>query len=256
MFKFQISLVFIFFTLVSCIEPKTEKKEEAAEIINDSLIIDTLIPELPPETQKEISALEMHLIEEGLVNIRQLDSSICVDLKYSTEDNFLGEDVYGDLNDCYLQPEVAQKLLLAQGFLKEEFPGFNLLVFDGVRPRSIQWKMWESLEMADKEKIKYVSNPRFGSLHNFGAAVDVSVVDESGTELDMGTAFDCFGELAYPVKEDEFKKNGKLSEKQIENRKFLRKIMYRAGFFNIQTEWWHFNSCYRKEAIKKYKLIE
>ena len=254
-------IVFIFF--YSC-EPKVEKKNLNA----DSLKIDSISEKNPDSVSSSfinpsdtvattiLSELEQLLIDSGLVNIRELDSTIIVDLRYSTENNFLGKDVYGDLNNCYLQPDVAEKLLHAQQLLKKEFPQYNLLVFDGVRPRSIQWKMWEMLDMPEKEKIKYVSNPEFGSLHNFGAAVDVSISDENGNELDMGTPFDFFGELAYPVKEQQLLKKGELSSLQIENRKLLRRVMYGSDFFNIQTEWWHFNSCYRKEAITKYKLIE
>lgn len=247
--------------LFSCAGPIVENNQEAQKIKTDSLKIDTIEKiteqnEKNTEIKKIISELEQLLIDSGLVNIRELDSNITVDLRYSTDNNFLGKDVYGDLNNCYLQREVAEKLLQAQQLLKKEFPQYNLLVFDGVRPRSIQWKMWEMLDMPDKEKVKYVSNPKFGSLHNFGAAVDVSIADENGNELDMGTPFDFFGELAYPIKENELLKKGELTAQQIENRKLLRRIMYNSDFFNIQTEWWHFNSCYRKEAMLKYHLIE
>ena len=241
--------------MVSCSDSEPEKKIELPGLKNDSLLIPSVLP-LKIDTAKKISILEQLFLDSGLVDVRTLDSNILVDLKYSTEKNFLGKDLYGDLSKCYLHPEVARKLLKAQQLLKKENPGYNLLVFDGVRPRRIQWKMWEMLDMSDKEKIKYVSNPKFGSLHNFGAAVDLSIADSLGNELEMGTPFDFFGELAYPVSEKKYLLNGKLSFRQVENRKLLRKVMHGAGFFNIQTEWWHFNSCYRKEAIKKYKLIE
>ena len=191
------------------------------------------------------------------MNIRSADTNIIVDLKYSTENNFLRKDLYGDFCNCYLQKEVVEKLLNAQQLLKNEFPQYNLMVWDCVRSRSIQWKMWEMLKMPDKEKGKYVSNPKYGSLHNFGAAVDLTVAGENGRELDMGTPYDFFGELAHPEREQDFLKKGELTEPQIENRRLLRRVMYGSGFFNIQTEWWHFNSCYRKEAIENnYPLIE
>lgn len=254
-------LLYFLILLFSCTDTAVENKQETREVKTDSFLFDTLKKisekkEDNAETKKIISKLEQQLTDSGLVNISNLDSNIMVDLRYSTENNFLGKDVYGELENCYLQPEVAEKLINAQQLLKKEFPQYNLLVFDGVRPRSIQWKMWEMLDMPDKEKVKYVSNPKFGSLHNFGAAVDVSIADENGNELDMGTPFDFFGELAYPIKEKELLKKGELTAQQIENRKLLRRIMYNSDFFNIQTEWWHFNSCYRKEAMLKYHLIE
>lgn len=258
----SIAILHLFLALLfSCTGPVTENRQEAPKIKTDSIIPGTpgKIADKKEDTAvsvKIISALEQQLIDSGLVNIRMLDSNIMVDLRYSTENNFLGKDVYGDLDNCYLQPEVAEKLVNAQRLLKEEYPEYNLLVFDGVRPRSIQWKMWEMLDMPEKEKVKYVSNPRFGSLHNFAAAVDVSIADGNGNELDMGTPFDFFGELAYPVREKDLLERGELTSEQIENRRLLRRVMHTSGFFNIQTEWWHFNSCYRKEALGKYPLIE
>lgn len=199
---------------------------------------------------------ELALIHAGLVNIKDLDSSICVDLKYSSTDNFLQKDVYGDFKNVYLQKEVAEKLVLAQLFLKSKFPYYRLIVFDAARPRSIQQIMWDTIQVPQFEKTKYLSNPKFGSLHNYGAAVDVSILDNEGKELDMGTKYDFFGELAYPEKEEQLVREGKLKKDHIENRKLLRSVMLQAGFFNIQTEWWHFNSCNRNVAMSKYKIIE
>ena len=129
-------------------------------------------------------------------------------------------------------------------------------VFDGVRPRSVQQKMWDMLDMPVQERSKYVSNPQNGSLHNFGAAVDLTIIDSTGRQLDMGTPYDYFGELAYPRLEAEMLEQGKLSKQQVKNRGLLREVMLEAGFTPITTEWWHFNSCYRKEAWEKYKIVE
>ena len=204
----------------------------------------------------KICKAEQSLIDEGLTDVQTMDSSIVVDLKYSTCDNFLGLDVYGDLNKCYLQPDVAQKLKVSQKALKFKFPFYNLIIFDAVRPRSIQTKMWDTIAVPYYERSKYVSNPKNGSLHNFGAAVDVSIVDKNGIELDMGTKYDYFGELAYPREEERMIKEGKLTHIQLLNRELLRGVMEAGGFFGITTEWWHFNSCFRNEAYTKYKIIE
>ena len=84
---------------------------------------------------------EIELIKQGLVNIKRLDSSFKVDLRYSTTNNFVGIDLYGDLNEVYLHPEVAKKLKLAQKILKDSIPNYSLLIFDGVRPLHIQQLM-------------------------------------------------------------------------------------------------------------------
>ncbi|MBN1499105.1 MAG: M15 family metallopeptidase [Spirochaetes bacterium] len=206
---------------------------------------------LPAE---EISDIEKDLIRNGLVNIQSIDPTIKVELKYSTEDNFLGEDVYGDLTNCYLQKEAAVKLAKAQKFLKEKFPEYSLIVYDGVRPRRIQYKMWDIVKGTAQQG--YVANPAYGSIHNYGSAVDLSIVDGEGKELDMGTPFDYFGDLAQPRYEKKFLKEGKLNALQIKNRELLRDVMTKAGFIYISNEWWHFNA-FEKDAVKKkYKIIE
>jgi D-alanyl-D-alanine dipeptidase len=93
-------------------------------------------------------------------------------------------------------------------------------------------------------------------LHNFGAAVDLSIVDEKNNPRDMGCAFDTNDEIAYPSAEARLLSAGRLTQQQVDNRKLLRTVMYKAGFYNIQTEWWHFNSCTREAAWAKYKIIE
>jgi D-alanyl-D-alanine dipeptidase len=211
----------------------------------------------PDASRKAYSVWEERLKGAGLVNVQELDSSIQVQLKYSSTDNFLKLDVYGDMERAYLQPDVAAKLVNAQHFLKELHPGYALIVFDAARPLSLQQVFWDSIKVPKNERTKYVANPHNGgSLHNFGAAVDVGLVDSTGALMDMGCPFDFFGELAYPVSEWKFLASGELSEEQVAHRKLLRLVMSKAGFFNIQTEWWHFNSCTRDQAIGKYTLLE
>lgn len=200
--------------------------------------------------------MQEQMVEAGLVDMKSVDPRIRVNLRYSTCNNFLGMDVYGDFEQCYLQPEVCAKLSCAQDALSAQFPYYHLIVFDAVRPRHIQVKMWDTIQGFGKDRSKYVSNPQNGSLHNYGAAVDLSIVDENGIELDMGTPYDYFGELAYPREEERMLKEGKLSRLQSMNRRILRDCMERSGFMGITTEWWHFNSCARAEASVKYTLVE
>jgi zinc D-Ala-D-Ala dipeptidase len=81
-------------------------------------------------------------------------------------------------------------------------------------------------------------------------------VNYEGWELDMGTDFDYFGELGHPSAEGRMVNEGKLTHRQLENRKLLREVMYKAGFTGLGTEWWHFNACGLDEARKKYRIIE
>lgn len=203
-----------------------------------------------------LTLMEQSILNAGLVDIKTVDSSIVVDLKYSTPDNFLCMDVYGVFNKCYLQPEVAQKLKQAQQYLKTQFPYYSLIVYDAARPRSVQRIMWDSVDIPHIHRGKFLSSPGGGSLHNFGAAVDIGIVDDNGFELDMGTPYDYFGELAYPREEPRMLMQGRLTHRQVFNREILRTAMQQAGFGGITTEWWHFNSCSREAAYKKYTIIE
>lgn len=234
-------------------DPKNHRKPSKSPLTRAE---DTAIVAEPDYSDYNISNLEERLKNLGLVDVQEVEPSIQIDMRYSTTNNFLKVDLYEDFDRCYLQKDVAEKLQLAQLFLKSQYPAYSLLVFDGVRPRRVQWKMWKVLDMPAKEKTKYVSNPKNGSLHNYGAAVDLTIVDEFGEELDMGTEYDYFGELAYPRLEQKMLKEGKLTAQQFENRELLREVMMNAEFTPITTEWWHFNSCSRKEAKMRYRVVE
>ncbi len=257
--SFIVLIISVYFLACDYFAPQKKKSTLVAKVAVDLLsskpIIDSVVS-LPLQTPFVYGDIEQRIIDAGLIDIKKVDSSIVVDLKYSTCDNFLFMDVYGAFNKCYLQPDVAEKLKMAQQFLKAKFPYYSLIVYDAVRPRSIQYTMWDTIAVPLKERSKYVSNPKYGSLHNFGAAVDISIIDKSGYVLDMGTSYDYFGELAYPREEERMIKEGKLSKVQWLNRELLRSVMIQAGFTGITTEWWHFNSCYRQQAYTKYRIVE
>jgi zinc D-Ala-D-Ala dipeptidase len=205
---------------------------------------------------KALPIIELEMISAGLVDITTIDSNIAVNMKYASTLNFLKINFYGDLKKAYLQRDVALKLSMAQSYLKEKHPGYSLLIYDAARPVHIQQQIWDSVKLPAGEKTKFVSNPKYGSLHNFGAAVDLTIIDENKKELDMGCTYDTLNSIAHPVMEAQNLAAGLLNLQQINNRKLLREVMYMAGFYNIQTEWWHFNSCRREEALKNYKIIE
>ncbi|MES2763924.1 MAG: M15 family metallopeptidase [Bacteroidota bacterium] len=201
-------------------------------------------------------ALERLFIQKNLVNISSLDPSIRVVLHYSTDQNFLNKALYNGLTDCYLPCDVAIKLSNAQQFLHAQFANYHLIVFDAVRPLHIQKQMWDELDLPAKEKINYLAHPSDISLHNYGAAVDIGIIGDNDVLLDMGSAFDFFGELSEPKREKELVENGKLSKEALANRLLLRNVMTKAGFTPITSEWWHFNATNKVTAAARYELIE
>lgn len=191
-----------------------------------------------------------------LVDAASLVPGLHVELKYATADNFLGRNVYGDLCQCYLQPQAARKLARAQQLLAAERPGFRLHVYDCARPRHVQIEMWARVKGTGKEP--YVANPygRTGSIHNYGGAVDLTVDDAHGKPLDMGTPFDFFGDLAHIDAEQALVQRGRLTTAQVANRQLLRRVMTGAGFLTLREEWWHFNSLSPAETRRRYRIIE
>ncbi len=188
-----------------------------------------------------------------LVNVGSW-SSLSLDIRYSTENNFMGRDIYGEFNHCFLHQHAARQLKRSLQALSESKPGWKFLVFDCLRPRRAQWKLWEVVKGTPQQR--YVANPESGSVHNYGFALDLSLADENGREVDMGTRYDFFGALAEPKYESEFLKEGKLSTRQVGNRRILREAMKAGGFHPISNEWWHFDGLPGAEVRSKYKIIE
>lgn len=192
----------------------------------------------------------------GLVDLSSVDTRIELDLRYASDNNFMNRVLYDSISTVYLQLEVANKLKLVQDFLDSLKPGYRLKVFDGVRPVQVQKEMWDSLDsIPPLNRGRFVSNPSLGSVHNFGAAVDLTIVDTNGNELDMGAGYDDFRKIAFPSLEVQFLQNGELSVSQVNNRKLLRKVMHSQGFRNIPSEWWHFNAMSRTKAASSFPML-
>lgn len=218
---------------------------------NDSLCramaVDTLVVIPDTEIEKQLRGL-------GLVDVAETDTSIAVHLVYATADNFTGQILYSDMRKAFLLPEAARRLADAQRRLKAVRPDLSLIVYDAVRPMAVQQKMWEMVRATDKQV--YVSNPaNGGGLHNYGAAVDVSLVDSSGRMVEMGSPFDYFGDEARPDKEDELAAQGRITHIALDNRRLLRRVMKEAGFRPLHSEWWHFNLMSREEAKARLNVI-
>jgi D-alanyl-D-alanine dipeptidase len=168
----------------------------------------------------------------------QLDSTIIIDMRYATTNNFVKEKMY-DCNRCFLRPEVAQKIVEAHLMLKEG--GLGLKMLDCFRPRPIQQKLWDKFK-----NPLYVTDPTKGSMHNRGAAVDLTIVDADGKQLDMGTAFDYFGKEAHHA-------NTNLSKEILTNRKLLLETMQEVELHPITTEWWHYS--FRGESYELSDML-
>ncbi len=256
MFNKHLFIVLMFLVIFLACDNKNKdiKYENQPLYIYEEIKPVELIKE-PIVEEKMESDIENRLKKMGLVNVSDLDSSIIIDVKYASIDNFMGENVYGDFDKCYLQSEIASKLILAQKLLKEINPNYTLILFDCARPLSIQYKMWNMLEGTDKQK--YVANPKIGSVHNYGCAVDLSIYDlKNEKELDMGTPYDFLNILSQPKYEDDFLEQGLLTKEHIENRKLLRNIMINSGFNYIRSEWWHFDGVELSVAKEKYNVVE
>jgi len=193
--------------------------------------------------------------EMGLVDITEIDSAIRVHLVYATADNFLGYILYEDIRKAFMLPAVAEKLSDARRRLQAERPELTLLVYDAARPMSVQEQMWKVAVKQDKKD--YVANPRNGGgLHNYGAAVDLTLCDAEGNPLPMGSPYDYFGLKANIDRENELLRTGEITQQEFDNRRLLRRVMTGAGFRTITVEWWHFNLISRAQAIATLQKID
>jgi D-alanyl-D-alanine dipeptidase len=233
-----------------------EKVKDAEQPVNkEDTVVSKSISEQEslPDPEVNDSVLRVH----DLVDVQKLNARIFIDLKYAGSDNFLGMRLYERIRKAYLQKDVAERLSRCQDYLTDLDTGMHLLIYDAVRPVSVQRKMWRALDsIPPKRRGDYVSNPANRSLHNYGAAVDLTICDSKGVPIDMGAGFDEFNEIAYPSMEATFLANGQLTKEQVENRKLLRKVMRSQAFRNLPTEWWHFNACSREDAGAKYSCLE
>lgn len=165
-------------------------------------------------------------IENLLVDITELSSMFYLDIRYATSNNFLKEPLY-DCTKCLLLPEVAEAVINANYYFCDR--SYALKFFDCYRPLSVQKQMWKKVP-----NPIYVADPVIGSVHNRGAAVDLTLVTLEGEPVDMGTDYDFFGRKAHID-------NFNLPEEVIANRKVLQEGLLQFGFATIQSEWWHFN---------------
>ena len=185
----------------------------------------------------------------GSPEFRHLTSinGIEIDLRYATPNNFVGRDLYSPFDCAWLHRDAAEALERVVAWLRTRRPGMTPLVLDALRPQRVQQQLWDAL--AGTGLQMYLANPARGSIHSYGMALDITLLDEAGRELDMGTGFDDMTDLSHPALEEGFLAAGKLLDSQVANRRLLREAMLQAGFFGINTEWWHFD-CGDRELVR------
>lgn len=180
-------------------------------------------------------AIAVH--DTTFVNLKEYSSSFMYDMRYATEDNFLQAKVY-DCDECYLRYKTVKALLKANEAFQKK--GYTIKIFDCYRPLDIQKRMWKIVP-----NPKYVADPSKGSIHNRGAAVDITLIDSAGKDLDMGTPFDFFGKEAAHTYD-------KLAITILANRFLLKTIMEENGFKAFISEWWHYDLIAEKFPVANF----
>lgn len=235
-----------------------------------AIVFLTRIPSASYAQERDFDSL---MQEYEMVNIQSLDSEILVELKYSTTDNFVGKDMYGDLECAYLEKEFADRVVLAQKILKQRYPNYTLLIYDAARPISTQRAMRKCVEGTDLER--FVADGKRGGRHNYGVAVDLTIATSDGVPLDMGAEFDDFTQAAsvkgtpdtsnpatrsidiYRSYADSLIAKNIITRTAAENRILLLETMLEAGLYPYRREWWHYEDIMPMDSVRtKYKLLD
>ncbi|MBO0330223.1 M15 family metallopeptidase [[Muricauda] lutisoli] len=236
--KYNIVLL-AFFMAVSCKQKAETDQQDTREVEVTEVFTDSVKQVSTIKESKPILKSFEGLADTTFVRLADFSEDFAYDMRYATENNFLKAKVY-DCAECYTRVKTAKALIEANKDFREQ--GVKIKFFDCYRPNSVQYKMWEIVP-----NPQYVANPDKGSIHNKGGAVDITLVDMEGNELDMGTDFDYFGKRAYHDNLD-------LPQEILDNRKLLKETMEAHGFWSIRTEWWHYNlSAATNDPVANFK---
>ena len=193
------------------------------------LLLFVLLYASPGAAQTAPPVIQSATREADLIELIKLDNTIKLDIRYARTDNFVGKIVYTEAR-AFLQRPAAGSVVRVHRKLREK--GLGLVIFDGYRPWSVTKLFWE---VTPEDKRKFVANPKTGSRHNRGCAVDLSLFDlKTGELVEMPSEFDEFTERASPDYA------GGTAE-QTRNRDLLRQMMEAEGFTVNANEWWHFD---------------
>jgi len=186
-----------------------------------------------------------------LASLRDVDH----ELRYATTNNFANRVLYPPAWDCaWVRTEAADGLEMASAWLAQARPGYRMIVLDALRPHRVQVAIWD--EVAGTPAALYFADPAKGSIHSFGMAVDVTLIDPQGREVDMGSGFDEMSLKSHPAMNDEHLALGVLTAAQITERGWLHAAMVRGGFRGIPTEWWHFDFGDREHVRQHLPRVE
>nr|WP_297784017.1 M15 family metallopeptidase [uncultured Allomuricauda sp.] len=234
--KYTIVLL-AFLVCIGCKQKTASNQSDTSEVEAAEVVVDSVTKEIA-ESKPAVKSFE-GLADTTFVRLADFSEDFAYDMRYATENNFLKAKVY-ECAECYTRVKTAKALIEAnKDFMKQ---GVKIKFFDCYRPNSVQYKMWEIVP-----NPQYVANPDKGSIHNKGGAVDITLVDMEGNELDMGTDFDYFGKRAYHDNLD-------LPQEILDNRKLLKETMEAHGFWSIRTEWWHYNlSAATNDPVANFK---
>jgi D-alanyl-D-alanine dipeptidase len=191
-----------------------------------------------------------------LVDMAKKDPRLHFDMRYASPHNFAKKQLYQEAR-CWLQPEVARRLMRAQSHLQARHPNLRLLLKDCYRPLRAQVLLYAAVKESPLQDYVAAPHGRHGSVHTYGAAVDVTLCTAHGKELDMGTPHDDLRALSQPQLEKEFLEKGVLKPQHLRNRKILREAMLRGGHFRpIRREWWHFDAWQGQALRARYAPLD
>ncbi len=175
-------------------------------------------------------------MNKNLVKVNKNNLDVLIDLKYASDNNVTKEKIFFS-DDCFIHKIAFEHLCIAIEMAKKI--GLRIKIFDAYRPVYVQEKLWEFLP-----DPQFIAPPSKGSPHSRGVAIDLTLVDLNGDELDMGTDFDEFSRLSY---------HGclEISDTAYKNRSLLLGIMTSAGWDFFKNEWWH----YQLFNSKTYPII-
>lgn len=178
---------------------------------------------------------------------------VAIDLRYASADNFTHRVLYRGLDCAWLRVEAADGVQRAADWLREQRPEWRLCVLDALRPQRVQEAIWA--DFGATPLAGYFADPARGSIHSFGMAVDVTLLDGHGQPLDMGAGFDQMDELSHPALDVQHLALGRLQVQQLQHRGWLYAAMAAGGFQGLPTEWWHFDHGDRERVRREYPRV-
>lgn len=228
-----VSILISLIVFSACNNKQTEynNKLQAKKLINKN----TTSVNIKVPTPKLLDTLTSYFIDDELIDVSLFSDDFEYYIRYATKDNFVDTILY-PCAKCLLRYEVLKDLLKAQTDFK--LAGYKIKIFDCYRPLSVQKLMWEKVPV-----VGLVANPATGSRHNRGSAIDISLTDLQGNEIDMGTEHDDLSKKSRTFYQG-------FPDSIFQNRMLLRTVMEKHHFKGINSEWWHFSH----DCGTKYKI--